>query len=409
VRGNVFYSYATPIALRKENEDGTTTIYMVNRKFSVTTSRHQHYVRAAAGDRLRLVPVEEFKRLLTEDGNFSSFGWLSEAKGSIFKPAGEGEVQKRRKAQRDAVMKELEKARESGEEVTFGPGVYWLGDICYVLRDDIYDDVWGKQYHYEEGTFEFEGKEFAVAGTAYGDGAYRGSNGELYGVDAGVIGIVPDELVDPDKAGTAMYSTELDVKKELKFLAHKGVFLITVDGREIIIDTAHQDLTELHEDVEGEDDSEIFAPADDAEIEQRREEAGRLETARKAAIYAQRKAAYAALPYTYEQIIELPEYRQIVALPGVQDVTTQLQKDHRTVAFVLTYQESVYDMDRLLWRVRERKKPYYVYHNGYLRTAMSVGGKTSVMAKFRPAQNLGEYTGLLNRMYRKIDSKIKRG
>lgn len=74
---------------------------------------------------------------------------------------------------------------EGDEFAKFGPGRYFIGDICYALPDKIYDEVWGDKYQYENGSYE----GFAVHGTAYGDGTYEGTDGVSYGVDAGVIGI----------------------------------------------------------------------------------------------------------------------------------------------------------------------------------------------------------------------------
>lgn len=73
---------------------------------------------------------------------------------------------------------------------------FYVGDICYVLADKLYHGVWGEA-HYHDGKYKDPetGFEFAVAGTAYGDGEYCDQDGNAYGVDAGVIGIVPLELV----------------------------------------------------------------------------------------------------------------------------------------------------------------------------------------------------------------------
>lgn len=71
------------------------------------------------------------------------------------------------------------------EFAKFGPGRYFIGDICYALPDKIYDEVWGDKYQYENGSYD----GFAVHGTAYGDGTYEGTDGVSYSVDAGVIGI----------------------------------------------------------------------------------------------------------------------------------------------------------------------------------------------------------------------------
>ena len=74
---------------------------------------------------------------------------------------------------------------------------FYVGDICYVLADELYHKVWGGIYEYQDCVVKDPktGLHFAVAGTAWGDGGYIGSDGVEYSVDAGVIGLVPIELV----------------------------------------------------------------------------------------------------------------------------------------------------------------------------------------------------------------------
>lgn len=74
---------------------------------------------------------------------------------------------------------------------------FYLGDICYVLSQRVYYGTWGDCGGFKDGIFKDEetGYSFAVAGTAYGDGCYCDNRGGNYPVDAGVIGIVPLELV----------------------------------------------------------------------------------------------------------------------------------------------------------------------------------------------------------------------
>ncbi len=79
---------------------------------------------------------------------------------------------------------------------TLPPGKYWIGDICYCLDDKVYDTIFGG-FGYDGGFYTHkDGGFFMVDGTAWGDGAYAGSDGFTYGVDAGIIGIVSHQLVD---------------------------------------------------------------------------------------------------------------------------------------------------------------------------------------------------------------------
>ena len=75
---------------------------------------------------------------------------------------------------------------------------FFIGDICYVLDDKVYDGVWGNLHDYMDGIFEVPGTDtcFAVAAAADGDGEYYDEEGNNYPVDAGVIGVVPLELVE---------------------------------------------------------------------------------------------------------------------------------------------------------------------------------------------------------------------
>lgn len=77
---------------------------------------------------------------------------------------------------------------------------FYIGDICYVLADKVYYDLWAATNfadgpHHEPET----GADFAVGSTEYGDGEYYDQFGHAYPVDAGVIGCVPDELLNKDE------------------------------------------------------------------------------------------------------------------------------------------------------------------------------------------------------------------
>ena len=77
---------------------------------------------------------------------------------------------------------------------------FYIGDLCYALNKKIYDDVWGGN-NYEDGQYtDPETKaEFAMVGTAYGDGEYESSEEDLaFPVDAGIIGVADLAICDGD-------------------------------------------------------------------------------------------------------------------------------------------------------------------------------------------------------------------
>lgn len=108
---------------------------------------------------------------------------------------------------------------------------FYVGDICYALADDIYDGIWGK-WGYCDGKYSTpQGFAFAVAGTAHGDGEYVDQNGRLYGVDAGVIGLVPLELVKPEyRDGGQIF----EGAGEATFEASNGLFAVLLPSGKVI-------------------------------------------------------------------------------------------------------------------------------------------------------------------------------
>ena len=95
---------------------------------------------------------------------------------------------------------------------------FYIGDLCYALNKKIYDEVWGGN-NYEDGQYaDPETKaEFAMVGTAYGDGEYESSDGITFPVDAGIIGVADLAICDgntsfgkvvPDYSGTVLIRYE---------------------------------------------------------------------------------------------------------------------------------------------------------------------------------------------------------
>lgn len=77
------------------------------------------------------------------------------------------------------------------EKFVLPAGRYYIGDPCYVLKDD-WDKVCG---YLERNLIGCLGKTIFMACTAYGDGVYSDKKGNDYPVDSGCIGAVPIELI----------------------------------------------------------------------------------------------------------------------------------------------------------------------------------------------------------------------
>jgi hypothetical protein len=122
---------------------------------------------------------------------------------------------------------------------TFPPGTYYIGDLCYALPESIYDGVFGRQGYVNGfyGVADDPLNSFLVAGTAFGDGEYRDSMGQKYNVDAGIMGICPENLVDktnPSRDGGQMHTFTYPV--ECRF--DHGIFVFKQNGYTVLrIDT----------------------------------------------------------------------------------------------------------------------------------------------------------------------------
>ena len=85
-------------------------------------------------------------------------------------------------------------------EVIVPEGSYVIGDPCYAVPDKDWDDLLLSCNYFNNpiGTVKDGIQKFSVLafGTKWGDGCYRGSDGNEYPVDAGLIGLVPIEMVD---------------------------------------------------------------------------------------------------------------------------------------------------------------------------------------------------------------------
>lgn len=122
---------------------------------------------------------------------------------------------------------------------------FYVGDICYAMYHELYDEFWGDQCGYDDGIHTIPddsivpgtaGFKFAVASTAWGDGTYKDDDGRKYPVDAGVIGVLPLELVNFNNYTDGGHIFELP--GSCMFEADDGKFTISLPNAEIIrIDT----------------------------------------------------------------------------------------------------------------------------------------------------------------------------
>lgn len=98
----------------------------------------------------------------------------------------------------------------------FPRGNYYIGDPCYVIPDE--NDAWDELIdntgffglhtkdskgddivNWDDGVFLYKGCKCFASGTAYGDGLYSSNIKTSFPVDAGLIGIIPLDIIISDK------------------------------------------------------------------------------------------------------------------------------------------------------------------------------------------------------------------
>lgn len=69
-------------------------------------------------------------------------------------------------------------------------GTYYIGDPCYVIPDKEWQEVCLKNTGYVQ--FAHNGEQMFMASTAHGDGEYEDNKGNIYRVNSGTLGAVPE-------------------------------------------------------------------------------------------------------------------------------------------------------------------------------------------------------------------------
>jgi hypothetical protein len=132
--------------------------------------------------------------------------------------------------------KPVEKSYEYSKSTiqTLPAGRYYIGDLCYSMKDEIYHGIFGDN-NYASGYYTTKNGCFLVDGTAFGDGSYQGTNAFDYNVDAGIIGIASLSVCNPEKeiyGGTIHTFTE-----PVKCVFKDGLFEFTSGSWYLEIDT----------------------------------------------------------------------------------------------------------------------------------------------------------------------------
>ena len=145
-----------------------------------------------------------------DEGSLARWGYFGKsAIDAVFqKPATASVAQKPTKAS----LKDWTVQALNSFTFTLPAGEYYIGDLCYVLGDEIYDNIFGGA-EYKTGIYEEKGtgRTFLVTRT-WGDGNYRGSDGNDFIIDSSSIGICSASLMAKNDGGGHTYTFSTPVK-----------------------------------------------------------------------------------------------------------------------------------------------------------------------------------------------------
>ena len=139
---------------------------------------------------------------------------------------------------------------------------FYIGDLCYALNKKVYDEVWGGN-NYEDGQYvdPKTKAEFAMVGTAHGDGEYESESSEeilFFSVDAGIIGVADLAICDGD---TSLGKVVPDYSGIVFIEYNDGTITVSwgddADYKEINIYTSYE------EEYYGEDEEESYEDSEE--------------------------------------------------------------------------------------------------------------------------------------------------
>jgi hypothetical protein len=88
-------------------------------------------------------------------------------------------------------MDKMRLMRPQDIQVMVPAGTYVLGDPCYVVPKDHWDELLSSCDYFNRPVGCFKGVEVLGFTTRWGDGTYADNHKRHYPVDAGIIGLVP--------------------------------------------------------------------------------------------------------------------------------------------------------------------------------------------------------------------------
>lgn len=125
--------------------------------------------------------------------------------------------------------------------MNFKPGLYYIGDLCYVFNNEDWDKVCELTIdgnNMLSGEFNLpDGRRFAMHNTKYGDGVYNDQFGNQFYVDSGTIGcVLVEDTTKGDYESMRRLGVIVQMRDPFDTSEHDGLICISSTN----IDTAEE-------------------------------------------------------------------------------------------------------------------------------------------------------------------------
>jgi hypothetical protein len=141
------------------------------------------------------------------------------------------------------------------------PSTYWIGDIKHVMTNTIFNN-W-KNNNYDEGIYDDNNKKYLVIPAVCGDNYYEGSDGFIYQVISGHLGLIDVRLCTNISITQMIKGRIQNFLNPINVQFKYGVIKITSNNFKLTIDTNEEDEDENEE----YDDDPDYIPNEESESE----------------------------------------------------------------------------------------------------------------------------------------------
>ena len=107
-------------------------------------------------------------------------------------------------------------------------GRYYIGDLVYGMKDNIFNEIIDKTYDFKDGIYKSSKGSWFAFRSIHDTGQFKSSSEYRYIVNSGIIGIMSEDLLGKTKERTSQeYMTLHEFKEPVKLVFDKSALRFT--------------------------------------------------------------------------------------------------------------------------------------------------------------------------------------